>query len=317
MAISAKRGPGKTFSGLSFLINRYLKYGEKSIYLRRWSTELDAQSIIQDMQIIAFPEYEFTVKGGGKNVKTLCIKRPGRDKEEPFMKFYALSQTYSRKSVPEPEVKWIFFEEFIIPRGMSSRYISKDEANIFKNFYDTIDRRQGRVRVLMAANAIDIANPYFLYWNIMPKRDVKWSKYKDGLITLEMVENKEYNEWSKQSDFEKLFDDGDAVAFANDNDVFIGQKSSKAIHSYTFQYDQMQLAVWMDAGTYYITRKHPKGGQLISIMKKDHTIDSWMVEKTHTLLKAIKRIYSHGYVRFSDSQVKQQFYYMLDYLGLR
>jgi len=313
------RGGGKTFGAMKHVINRYLKYGEKTFYLRRYKTELTKKDkLLDDMARIAYPDLIFGVDG-----TEAYLKRNEESEKEYFMTFGALSSMSQGKSIPYPDIFWLLFEEFIIPKGKSLHYI-KNEVEDFLDIYNTIDRYRGQVRAIMLANAIDIANPYFIFFGIMPDQNKEFYKYKNGELILQMCKQIEYKKYAANTRFGKFISGtpyGDYSTenyFRNDDNTFIEEKSAKAQARYAVKYRDLYFSVWLDFNTniYYITKKQVPDKICFALTKDGHNYDTVMLEKADTMMKNLKRIYQYGYVRFQDVQVKQYFYDLLKYLGM-
>src|SRR5690554_7668553 len=103
------RGGGKSFGTLQFCVNRFLKYGEEFIYLRRYETELDNSKPTLFQALLTegkFPGYELFVKG-----ERMYAKKGDQQKCMGYT--MALSTSMKKKSIPFAKVKWIIFEEFM------------------------------------------------------------------------------------------------------------------------------------------------------------------------------------------------------------
>ena len=178
--VFGERSNGKTFAVLVICLIRYVLYGEKFAYLRRWDLDLkprqleslfgafdkfDLISFITDNEysmitmyqrqyfLARFPVTEEDMdlcnarKGG-----IPCIKEP-----EPFGYAFALSQMEHDKGGNYPkDITTIVFDEF-----MSRQRYLVDELALFSNCISSIKRDDGRFRVWMLGNTVNQYCPYF------------------------------------------------------------------------------------------------------------------------------------------------------------
>jgi hypothetical protein len=317
------RGVGKSVQSLDFLLGRFILKGEKSVYLRRYRTEIQADKRMKLFDdVLRYVErwkgYEITNNG-----RAMYVTRPGSDKKEHFMTIYSLSEMLQSKGTPEPDVRWIFFDEFILPKGRHLRYLP-DEFNDFLSLYETIDRKQSRVRVIMAANAMNLTNPYFIGWGVEPDTLKGFRKFKGGDLVVEFCQPSEELKEAQGGRWDK-FVSGTSYAkmsidneFMDVNKTFVLKKSSLASLSYGFIYQKMVLYVWIDAaeGIWYISQK---GGKcdMFALTKDELRKGDIMLGKGEPLMKALARLYQLGKVRFETVKVQGMMFDILTFLGLK
>lgn len=81
---------------------------------------------------------------------------------------FALTKASDYKSSAFPDISNLIFEEFIIDKPHSS-YLRNEPFLLF-DLYDTIARMRDDVILFMLGNAISMANPYFIQWDLsLPK----------------------------------------------------------------------------------------------------------------------------------------------------
>lgn len=321
------RGVGKTYDAKLKRTKHFLRTGKQFIYMRRYETEFaDKQELFQDVKE-EFPGHEIKVEGMRAYIrKNTEVDEDGNETKHPWRLFcflVALSTTVGKKSVPYPDVDYIVFDEFIIDKGFI-RYIS-NEVRIFLEFYNTVDRFTDRVRVLFLANAISIVNPYFVYFDIKPRKGQRFCSMMDGYHVCEMIESEAYVERVTQTKFGRMianteyFDYAVANRFTNDESEFIAPKSSHAVYQYSIIFDGQKMAVWYDAAEnrYYVCDRIPQDRAAYVVTKHDQSPDMVMVDRASPLLKGLKRLYMMGGVYFNNAAIRVAFFDLLDYLNLR
>jgi Podovirus DNA encapsidation protein (Gp16). len=212
--VISERGLGKTFGAKKAVLNRWLKSGgdEEFMYVRRYKTELDTSlsTFWNDIQANGyFEEHDLKVK---KNKLLTTFTCDGK------VCGYAvpLSTSNILKSTAFPKVKYIIFDEYLLPQGGTYRYL-KGEINLFLDLVETTFRlRDGKI--LMLGNALNVyASPYFAYWDLDIPYGTEFKSYKDGAILVHYARNEVYREKKKQTKFGKLIDGTDYGRYAIDN----------------------------------------------------------------------------------------------------
>src|ERR1700712_4810548 len=190
MMVCGGRGLGKTYGAKKKSIKDAIENGNQFIYLRRFKTEMVARNTFFADIAWEFEAYDFRING---NQAEWADASTRDEKKRPWRVmgyFVALSTAQTQKSIAYPLVRTIMFDEFIIEKG-ATHYLP-DEANVFNNFYSTVDRWQDKTRVLFLANAISIMNPYFLEYDIKPDQMGEYGQFKKGFIAVHFPDSKEF-----------------------------------------------------------------------------------------------------------------------------
>ena len=177
--VFGERSNGKTFAVLVIAFIRYVLYGEKFAYLRRWDLDLTPRRLeslfgaLKKFELIEFltdGEYEFVhcfqrcfylgrwpsdeefdacnATHGG----VPCIREP-----DPFCFAFALNNMEHDKGGNQPaDITTIIFDEFM----SRQRYLT-DELTLFSNCISSIKRDDGRFKVWMLGNTVTTYCPYF------------------------------------------------------------------------------------------------------------------------------------------------------------
>lgn len=178
--VIGERSNGKTYSILKLCLERYFERGEEFVYIRRFDEDVKYSrastifnALINDGWIEKLSKgkwnsvYYYSKKWYFKKTDYKDPKNTIID-DKPFAYALSLSSEEHDKSTSYPNVKNIFFEEFI----SRNNYLS-DEFVIFQNTLSTIIRLRDDVTIFMAGNTI---NKYAPYYSEMGLTNVKTMK---------------------------------------------------------------------------------------------------------------------------------------------
>lgn len=306
--VITERGLGKTFGAKKAVLNRWLKSGEEFIYVRRYKTELDSSlaTFWSDLQVNGyFEEHELKVQKSKLLTKFTCDGK---------VCGYAvpLSTSNILKSTAFPKVKYIIFDEFLLPAGGTYRYL-KNEVTMFLDLMETVFRmRDGKV--FMLGNSINtFANPFFAYFNLDIPYGGEFKSFNDGAILVHYAKNTEYREKKKQTKFGKLISGTDYGRMAIDNidtsrnSMFIAKKPEKAIFYALLIVNGRNIGIWYGKDGYlYLSEKcDPNTVNKFAFDFTDHTESTIFVSaRDNPYLNACVHAYKYGYIRFENEKVK-------------
>ena len=312
--VLSNRGGGKTFHFTRWAIDDFKKTGKQTVWVRRYGTELTDEEkgiLVKNRFFDAvkdfYPDDELKIEGSS-----------GLVNGEVAIVFVALSTSRQMKSVNFPNVNKIIFDEFIITEGRNG-YL-KAEVEVFLDLYETVARLRDNVRAILLANSISIVNPYFLFFNIKPtgRFTVK------GQVCIEMFTDAEFIAKKKATRFGQLVEGtryGD-YAIENkwllDNNTFIEDKTQKAEFMLGMKYNGIMYGFWVDytVGLIYVNKQYdPYHHRLYCLTKDDHEANLLLIKSLGDS-KSVQRIvyaFRNGLLRFSDMQVKNQFYEFIGY----
>lgn len=218
--IVGNRGGGKTFGCKEMCIRKAIENGEEFVYVRRTEVELTHAKKKFFDDIVSegkFPGYTFQVKGNELQYSEIMYdEETGEEVYEWKQLGYALALSGARKqkSVSFPRVKYIIFDEFIIPNAGFGSYLP-DEVTCFLELYETIARMRD-VIVLFVSNAVTMGNPYFIYFDLhLPYGSFIGRCGKDKC--LEIVNNEAYKEKKRQTRFGQMVAGTDYAEYAIEN----------------------------------------------------------------------------------------------------
>ena len=186
------RGHGKTYCFTQKCIDIGLEQKKLSfVVLVRYKEDIiaikdDWWSIVEHL----YPDYIFYSQ------RNIIYARNSKE-TFPIGEFVALKQYMRAKRKPRPDVRIIFFDEFL---NEENDYLP-NEINAFTSICDSIMRNRDNVRCYLVSNHISVLNPYFNYFGIyqLGKRFTRGQH--DSL--LEFTDSSEFIEFRKQTKFGK------------------------------------------------------------------------------------------------------------------
>lgn len=305
--VLSNRGGGKTFCMTRWAIDDYKKNGNQCVWVRRYKSELDemlAKDKFFDAVREYYPDDELKIDGNF-----------GLINGNVAIYFVALSTSRQLKSNNYPFVNKIIFDEFIIDKGKVT-YL-KNEVEVFLDLYETVARMRDNVRAVLLANSVTVVNPYFLFWDIKPNPKKRFTV--KGQVCVELFTDSDFIEKKKKTRFGQLVD---GTRYGNyaidnkwllDNDTFVMAKTPEAEFMLGIKYMGIMYGFWVDynQGLIFVNRQFdPSSYALYCLTKDDHDANLLLI-KSLSDSKRIKQIvyaFQNGLLRFSDMQVKNQFY---------
>ena len=313
--VLSNRGGGKTFHFTRWGIDDFKKTGKQTVWVRRYGTELTDP----EKGILVKGRFFDAVKEFYPDDKLEIEGNTGLVNGEVAFIFVALSTSRQMKSVNFPNVNKIIFDEFLITEGRIG-YL-KAEVEIFLDLYETVARLRDNVRAVLLANNITVVNPYFLFWNIKP--DIGKRFTVQGQVCVEFFLDSDFVALKKKTRFGELVKGtryGD-YAIENkallDNDTFIGEKTAKAEFMLGMKYNGTMYGFWVDydVGLIFVNKQFdPSSYSLYCLTKEDHEANLLLIKSLGESKRVQRIVYAfrNGLLRFSDMQVKNQFY---EYIG--
>ena len=309
--VLSNRGGGKTFHFTRWAIDDYKKNKNMCVWVRRYQTEID--SMLENGKFFDavreyYPDDELKVEGN-----------QGLINGEVFIYFIALSTSRQLKSNNYPFVNKIIYDEFIIDKGRVT-YL-KNEVEVFLDLFETVARLRDNVRAVLLANSVTIVNPYFLFWNIKPNTNKRFTIV--GQVCVELFTDADFIEQKKKTRFGQLVNGTRYADYSIenkwllDNETFIESKSSNSEFMLGLKYNGIIYGYWVDykQGLIYVNRQYdPSSYSLYCLNKEDHEANLLLI-KSLADSKRIQRIvfaFRNGLLRFEDMQIKNQFY---EYIG--
>lgn len=182
--VFGERSNGKTYSSLQYAVEQYVENGSTFVYVRRLA-EMVRMTYMRNL-------FAGNRKTGAlfKELNKQGIDDIGyyssafwpmvRDEKHKLVRMdtpcgytLAISTWETAKGASVPNVGTIIFDEFLT-RGA---YLP-DEPVMFENLISSIVREEDKAKVIMLANTVSWAAPYFREWGLNHIRDMKQGDYQ-------------------------------------------------------------------------------------------------------------------------------------------
>lgn len=300
--IIGNRGGGKTYGTKEWCINRFKKYHEQFIYVRRYDSEL---KLIKE-------RYLDDIKDSFE--KDITFKKPNKFifDDEIMGYCFALSQAAHIKSNSFPAVQTIIFDEFLPEQN--SHYL-REEVFAFLNFYETVARLR-EVRVFFLANAISIANPYFSFFHLSCPFQTNIMSNGDCLV--ELVADNDYIQMKESTRFGQLIKN---TEFANysiknefilDHNSFVEKMKGNCSYKFTIAYKGNLYGVWFskDKNSYWLSTKvEESSSYILSTTIQDHAPNRIDMNTPgfNNFIPSLVLAFNRGCLRFESLKIKSDF----------
>lgn len=302
-AVVGGRSNGKSFEAKRWAIKDFKNKENQFIYLRRNDSEIKPKEMRQffnDIQM-KFPGDEMDYRDGAFFINGNLAGWP-----------MALSTARTIRSVPYNGVNKIIFDEFIKDNSRFTQYLP-NEPIAFQEFYSTVARDRN-VRVMFIANALELYNPYFVYWDLFPGEPGSIVRSKNGAVAIENYYNEQHNAYLRAQDNYKLIEgtvyEEYAIEnkFTNNRSDFIERKGSTAEYSFTMVFNGERYGIWSDyiKGLYYVSQNVDPTCKLIyAFTLEDHSPNTMLLKgKASAVVDNFKKAFKYGQVRFENLRVE-------------
>lgn len=318
---SRVRGPGKTFSFTSKLIDDFIETGGKFILLCRHKQEFGpiADGMMKAMLAVRYPGswvYE-KVQGKGQYSKVFLHRKvDGIETEEHCGYCVAISSADTIKTISSTFTDAIqgYFDEF--QPEHDSTYI-RDEVTKFLSLHVTFARGVGESRrhfpIYMSSNAISVFNPYFVALDLSPRIQDNTKFVRGDGYVFEKAENAGLAEKHASSGMSRAFKTNQSINFGdnswlNDNDSCIGKTDGwgRGVYIATLvDADETRYAVklYPDVGMYYVDTKVDINCKNVYNMSLDGDLNLPYI-RTNDIFKLLRKKFLQGQVRVRDGNIK-------------
>ena len=323
---------GKTFGLRLKCIERFIKHGELFCEICRTKTERDQVAPGYFDKITGegfFKEYVFKTQGNCGYI----ARAPVAD-EKPEWRlicyFVALTafQMEKKRTFVKPK-RFIFDEAVIDSKDRVHRYLH-DEFLILANLLDSISRQQPgdsyNYYVYYLGNAVDLTCPILRYLGVNKIPKFGYSYYKNKTVLLHYVEPWDANDRRAKTLVGRMLEghDESRVIFDNEFRDTTGQevmkKTSNARYKFGFKWGRAAFGVWVDQkrGLWFVTSKIPRGSKNVyTLTKRDSSVNYTMIEKANPLAKLLCDVYYIGGLRYESAHLREAFFEVLDFLGIK
>lgn len=323
---TTNRNGGKTTYFSRWLVNRFLKYGEKFCLVYRFNYELDnvADKFFKDINTLFFPEYNMRSKRQSDGIyHELYI---GKNEEDEKNCGYAIAlnsaDQIKKNSHFFSDVVRMLFDEF----QSETNHYCPEEVKKFLSVHTSIARGQGKqvryVPVIMIANPVSILNPYYVAMNITTRLNDNTNFLRGNGFVLEQGFVESASEQQKMSGFNQAFASESYTNYAgqgvylNDNLAFVEKPEGKSRYLCTIKYNNAEYGIrqYMEAGVIYCDNHpdltHPSK---LAITTEDHNINYVMLKANEMFLLNLRYYFDKGCFRFKDLRCKEAVLKMLSY----
>ena len=306
------RGCGKSYGAKLWCVKRFLKKGEKFLYIKRYKSDLkDNDKFFADIGLD--PEisvHEFKVNGSKFYIdKQLCGEA------------FSLSMAQSKKSTSYAEYNNMIFDEFILEPGLT-RYL-ENEVWKFLSLIDTVVRNRSGCKVFVLGNSVRWANPYFTFYKFTPGQSGIQIK-QDGTILLANYISKEFREQRQETEVGKLIQGTEYARMAmfseysDANDDFIKKKSKKAYLVATMYWQGKYYGLWFDEDCYIFSNKCNKETMVLCYTKDDFKPNMFLItDKTLRINMTIKKAFKYSYLYYEDIYIRDAIFDLIGAMGIR
>lgn len=307
--IIGERGVGKTYGSKKFAVNRFKKYGEEFVYLRRYKTELKEAVGTKDK-----PKFFNQIKDEFPNDDLTNDSNTFFCNKKICGYALPLSTANILKSSSYDKVKTIIFDEFIIDKG-AYRYLSNEVEQLL-DIIETVSRLRD-VRVIFLGNAISSTNPYFLYFDLSLPYQKTFKTFKGGLILVNYIRNLKYREVKKKTRFGQLIEGTPYGKYAIDNEflrdskTFIRKKTDTCKFYFKIMLDDKIYGIWTNPKSklMYISDDYDsKCPIILSLTPDDHTEDTILLRSRESVYyQALIKSFRLSMLRFENQRIKNIF----------
>lgn len=327
------KGIGKTFGLRLKCIDRFIKHGELFVEICRTNEELKAvmAGYFDKIQNDGFyTDYVFkTEKGCG-----YVALKPADETEKPVYRlicyFVALTnfQREKKRTYVKPK-RFIFDEAVIDTKDKCHRYLA-DEFLILANLLDSVSRQQPgdsyQYYLYIIGNSVDLTFPYLRHLGINKLPGFGYTYYKNKTVLLHYVEPWDADDRKAHTLVGRMLDGNDESKVIFDN-VFtdttngeIMKKTPNAQYKYAFKWGKMTFAIWADMkqGLWFVTSKLPKDAKNVyTLAKQDSSINYQVIERSNPLAQLVNEVYYIGGLRYESAHVREAFFEVLSFLGIK
>jgi hypothetical protein len=317
------RGIGKTYGAKMMVLRNAIRTHledpglcDQFIYIRRYKEELKLAktTFFADVQH-NFPDWDFRDQGNEAQMAPASTRDDKRRPWETIGYFVSLSITQSYKSMAFPRVKQMIFDEFILEK--SATHYLPNEAQIFNNFFSTVDRYKDKTRVLFLANSVRIENPYFIEFKIDPDQadEDGFSKLYGGFVIAEFINSEEFNAEVYTTRFGSFIKGTEYADYAVGNQfrdnrkVLISKKPSSASYVLSLDLNSGKFSIWYDIRTnvYYVQRKLPAREKVFTLSAENMSEGKTLFTKTDKALQMLRTAFRHDRMRFDNPAARNAF----------
>ena len=310
---TSNRNGGKTTYFGRYVVNRFLKYGEKFMLVYRYGYELCDihDKFFKELQRLFFPDMVMTSRSRSKDVYVeLAIN------DKPCGYAIALNKAEQIKKLSHffADTVRMLFDEFQPETGV---YCS-NEVQKLMSVHTSVARGGGKqvryVPLIMCGNPYTMLNPYYADMGISERLtdNVKFLRGNGFVLEQGYVESAARAQ--AESGFMRAFE-GNAYhdyavegVYLNDNKAFIEKPKSKGKYMATIRCDGTDYAIrqYPEEGIVYCDDRADSSFPLkIAVTTEDHNINYIMLQNNAVFIYNMRFYFQQGCFRFKDLRSKR------------
>lgn len=318
---TSNRSAGKTTYFGRYVVNRFLRHGEKFCLIYRFNYELDdiADKFFKDIGSLFFNGFEMTSeRRAAGSYSELFLNR------DPCGYAVTLNNADNIKKYSHllSDCERMLFDEF----QSETNHYCNDEIRKFISIHTSIARgRKKQVRylpVFMISNPVSIINPYYIELGISSRLNSEVNFLRGDGFVLEQGFVASASNSQKESGFNKAFSQNKYIAYSsqnvylNDSKAFIEKPFGKSQYLCTIKFKGKFFAIreYGEAGYLYCDDRADLSFPLkITVTIDDHTINFVMLKRNDFILSNMRFLFERGCFRFKDLQCKEAVLTALSY----
>lgn len=332
--VTGARSYGKTYGWKKRGIKNFIKTGETWGYLRTFDQEIKdiladgSEAFFSDiMRNNEFPGYKFRMLGRTMQCGKIMGKNDKGEEEVDWQimgQMYALTKYQSYKGKTVANMTLLVFDEFI--RETRVPPYPANCVNNLINLWETLDRREDRIRIVMLANAADAVNPYFVAWGIVPPPQGTHVRVPvgDAFVYVENCWSREFEEYADDSNIGR-FTKGSAYQmyaqknqFVNQNGLFVCDRPRRVKPQMNITWDEQVFCIYIvldDLACLYVEEGESTTVQTIALTRADSKPDIVVIERSNPYLKGLVKRGREGKMLYESDRCRERFMRVLELCG--
>lgn len=312
--VNSIRGTGKTYSFIWFCLDESMNKNKRFLYFVRNVSQKRNAGIWEATEKVRYEQYpdeNFKMAGD------CLLWEADKDVWEPLGWTVCVKEVELLKKIGSSYTDCYYglFDEYV-KEDNTTKYVNgwREPENIIK-IYDSIDRRQDKLKMFFFANDITPYNPYHMFpmFNIpiIPKgkiwksKSVLFQNYEPTLKWWEEFLHTDFANLISGSEYEKYAVKGE---YLNLTDHFVEKRPERARNNCVIEFQGMTFGIWYEreTGKFFIDKKFDKGNiNRFALTNDDHTENTILTKgKGSTYLKWLGKAYKMGSVRYVNQEVK-------------
>ena len=316
---TSNRNGGKTTYFSRYLVNRFIKFGEKFMLIYRYGYELSDthEKFFKEIQRLFFPEFVMTSKPKARDTYIELFLN-----DKPCGYAVALNKAEQIKKLSHffADTTRMFFDEFQPETGV----YCANEVQKLMSIHTSVARGGGKqvryVPLIMCGNPYTILNPYYADMGISERLtdETKFLRGRGFVLEQGFVESAAKAQ--AESGFMRAFE-GNAYhdyaiegVYLNDNKAFLEKPKGRGKYLATIKCDGTDFAIrqFTDDGIIYCDDRPDYSFPLkIAVTTDDHNINYVMLQMNSALIYTLRYYFQQGCFRFRDLRSKRAVIKML------